>query len=499
MKIKIAIMCSTVVFSSPLLAGSLDSPAAPDHDDSAMYTIEDIYNRLDNGATGTKRTGAFVEPTNGPTAGTGHTLDEVMSKTPVITGNGATAVEVLSGKFYWGLLGGSWGLQQGTATAGVDVTGSSLSMTIPDGFYSGGKTATANDSNLTAANIKNSVTIFGVSGSVVEATGDATAGEVLTGNTFSNSGNAGVSGSMDDNAAVTMTPSTTEQTIAVGYHNGSGTVAGDTDLTAANIKSGVDIFGVSGSVVEATGDAAAGDVLTGLTFSNSSGAGISGSMADKDGDNASTAQSATAGVNKLTAPTGFYDGDDTVTATDAEIVALDSDLTAENIKKDVAIFGVTGTYEAGATCSGTLNGTRWCDNANGTITDMTTGLIWLKKADWGGQKQWDGNSNDNAHVRAGILKAGESGADLTDGSVEGDWRLPTKTELVGITTGDEKVLYSSMRAFSGVHEDDYWSSSTYVNDAAFAWYAALHEEHDDTAGYADKVSTPYVWPVRDGM
>jgi hypothetical protein len=59
MKIKIAIMCSTLVFSPSLLAGSLDSPAAPTAAGSAMFTLEDIYNRLNDGTAGSKRTGAF--------------------------------------------------------------------------------------------------------------------------------------------------------------------------------------------------------------------------------------------------------------------------------------------------------------------------------------------------------------------------------------------------------------------------------------------------------
>ena len=29
-------------------------------------------------------------------------------------------------------------------------------------------------------------------------------------------------------------------------------------------------------------------------------------------------------------------------------------------------------------CLGTLNGTRWCDNEDGTVTDLSTCLVWLK-------------------------------------------------------------------------------------------------------------------------
>ena len=106
------------------------------------------------------------------------------------------------------------------------------------------------------------------------------------------------------------------------------------------------------------------------------------------------------------------------------------------------------------------------------------------------------NNNDNAHVRAGILKDGESDANLSDGSEAGDWRLPIKKELVGITTGNEAVSSSQIRAFSGVQENYYWSSSTNVNDTTTAWVGYL--------GYSyvysyDKTHKHYVWPVRGGQ
>lgn len=117
MKIKIAIMCSTVVFSSPLLAGSLDSPADPTDAGSAMYTLEDIYNRLNDGTAGTQRSGAFTEATAVPAA-TGKTLDDVMSKSPAKDNtNGAEPSDVATGKKYWGLTDSNWGLQTGTKSS----------------------------------------------------------------------------------------------------------------------------------------------------------------------------------------------------------------------------------------------------------------------------------------------------------------------------------------------------------------------------------------------
>jgi hypothetical protein len=102
--------------SPPLLAGELNSPAGPSDTASAMYTIEDIYNRLNDGTAGTKRGATFSEPDAGPT-GQGKSLDDVMDKAPAVDNtNGAATTEVKSGKKYWGLKSGEWGLQTGTAT-----------------------------------------------------------------------------------------------------------------------------------------------------------------------------------------------------------------------------------------------------------------------------------------------------------------------------------------------------------------------------------------------
>ena len=53
-------------------------------------------------------------------------------------------------------------------------------------------------------------------------------------------------GAMADNDAVVITPTTTGQAIAMGYHNGSGYVVGDADLVASNILSGTNLFGLMG-------------------------------------------------------------------------------------------------------------------------------------------------------------------------------------------------------------------------------------------------------------
>jgi len=104
-----------VLAMTPAFAGNLDQTAAPTDPASAMFTLEDIYQRLATGTAGTKRT-SFAGPTAGPIAGTGHTLDEVMGKAPAVDAGGASPADVAAGKKFWGLKSGAWGVHTGIGT-----------------------------------------------------------------------------------------------------------------------------------------------------------------------------------------------------------------------------------------------------------------------------------------------------------------------------------------------------------------------------------------------
>jgi hypothetical protein len=58
-----------------VLAGQIDSPQAPTHADAQMYTLEQIYQRLNSSTAAAKMT-TFTEPSSGP-GSTMHTLDEI--------------------------------------------------------------------------------------------------------------------------------------------------------------------------------------------------------------------------------------------------------------------------------------------------------------------------------------------------------------------------------------------------------------------------------------
>lgn len=87
----------------------------------------------------------------------------------------------------------------------------------------------------------------------------------------------------------------------------------------------------------AEGNAVVADVLAGKTFSNDDDSGLVGAMVDRAGDTAALSLARSGTTIRLRASEGYRDGtNDFVTHTDV------NDLAA-NIKKDIAIRGITGT------------------------------------------------------------------------------------------------------------------------------------------------------------
>ena len=91
----------------------------------------------------------------------------------------------------------------------------------------------------------------------VSVTPSVTAGYVSSGT----AGNSSVSltANVTTKAAATITPGTTDQTIASGtYLTGAQTIKGDSNLIADNIKSGVSLFNITGTYTGPTIPSASG-------------------------------------------------------------------------------------------------------------------------------------------------------------------------------------------------------------------------------------------------
>jgi hypothetical protein len=144
---------------------------------------------------------------------------------------------------------------------------------------------------------------------------------------------------------------------------------------------------------------------------------------------------------------------------------------------------------------------------DGTVTDNLTGLVWLENANCFGYESWqralalanglfDGSTNDPG--------GGDCG--LSDGSVEGEWRLPNVRELQSLvhygvhspvvpdTSGTGQ--WSEGNPFSGLQLSYYWSSTTEAFYTVNAWYVYFYT---GLVGYVHKTSSNYVWPVRGGQ
>jgi hypothetical protein len=199
--------------------------------------------------------------------------------------------------------------------------------------------------NLKAENIKHGTTVLGVEGSYTD---DATAesSELLKGKTAYVKGSK-VTGTIESKDAETYTPGTTAQIISSGkYLRGDQTIKGDENLVAANIKSGVKIFGVTGSLTSGADDsnnltATADDILNGKT-ALVKGNIVTGTIESKEAETYTPTT-----TNQIIYSGKYLSGN--------QIIQGDANLLPENIKKGTTIFGVEGTANEGINPEGNIN------------------------------------------------------------------------------------------------------------------------------------------------
>ncbi len=137
---------------------------------------------------------------------------------------------------------------------------------------------------------------------------------------------------------------------------------------------------------------------------------------------------------------------------------------------------------------------RFKDNRDGTITDNLTGLVWLKRANCFGRRDWATALSD-----ANGLADGACG--LTDGSSPGDWRLPNVNELESLINAEvanpAAWLGDPAQGFDNVLLSSYWTATTFAELTEDAWVVSM--SNGEVVGANPKVITIYVWPVRAGQ
>jgi hypothetical protein len=315
--------------------------------------------------------------------------------------------------------------------------------------------------------------------------GTVIATEVLEGTTFSNDDGVDIQGTMVDRGAITYLPGTSSQTIARGYHNGSGLVTGDPNLVSSNIKSGVTLFSITGdtNVVDTTsGNITAGDLLSGKK-AWAKGVEITGNIPTQNLSDASE-----------TVDAGFYNA--------TTLSTVDTDLQAPNIKSGITLFGVAGSYEmksapvqiTGQTTPYATNddghlekGVQWpvprfTNNEDETVTDNLTGLMWQRSV--------------GLEDRKGLWADAITECNLATTGGLAEWRLPNVRELLSVISfgADSPALLASHPFINVVH-GNYWTSTTLAGNIAQAWFVFL-----GTGRVLDATKTAsqlYIWCVRD--
>jgi Protein of unknown function (DUF1566) len=116
---------------------------------------------------------------------------------------------------------------------------------------------------------------------------------------------------------------------------------------------------------------------------------------------------------------------------------------------------------------------RFRDNRDGTVTDRLTGLIWLRSAGCLGSYDWKSAFSAARQFRERAC-AGAGDSSLADGSVAGDWRLPTMDELCTlIDYGNRDPALPDGHPFLHIPSGFVWTSTTLDTCDNLVWVVYL--------------------------
>ncbi len=349
--------------------------------------------------------------------------------------------------------------------------------------------------------VKSGTDYLGISGTLLPEGGTAEAANVLSGKTFFGNNQSGwnlQTGTMADVGQLIITPGTSNQTITQGYHDGTGYVQGDADLTAGKIKSGVTLFGVDGeypsSAYPLSGDTGstdataaeicnnneawtkAGVLLTGTMNPTAGSIGVGKTYCGISGTLLKNEYSGTAGSS--VADYAYY--------TQAK-GGVDDYNNGGSIPSDA----YKGTWTA---CN---SGNNYCDTGDSTYADKkddSTGLVWSKWLDSGTTHTWFWANNcyepGSAENPDACAANGDNGCQCikkTSSEVgcesigDGNWRTPYQKELMLAYIDGSWGNLSSAGNY-------YWSATTHSYATQNAWYVSLSSGDTSTTTKSNAAS-----------
>ena len=158
--------------------------------------------------------------------------------------------------------------------------------------------------------------------------------------------------------------------------------------------------------------------------------------------------------------------------------------TSTALRTTTTVAPTTTTTASVTTTTVVSTMSRYLDNGDGTVTDPSTRLVWMR-CEMG--KTWDGKTCtgtgkgytfDQANALTGTTTfVGHS-----------DWRLPNLTELQTIV---ESASYPAINsaAFPNTSPSNFWSASAYAGSSSDAWFVDFYDgsADDDYLRYAFQV------------
>ncbi|MBM3254534.1 MAG: DUF1566 domain-containing protein [Candidatus Omnitrophica bacterium] len=141
------------------------------------------------------------------------------------------------------------------------------------------------------------------------------------------------------------------------------------------------------------------------------------------------------------------------------------------------LIGDDGTYQKG------WAGVRFTDKGDDTITDNSTGLIWVK----------DGKSPGCADGATIIWKKAVDFCENLTYAGYSDWRLPNVRELLSLVDYSRSAPAINTTYFPNTALTDYWSSTTHALTTSQAWGVCYDYGR---SFHFDKSETNYVRCVR---